>query len=149
MTLCCAVPFTVVGHSDAVTVGEGGSFLTSSPCTKCQVDLQLDRAVFLNRICCTNAGTCFVTIFAGPEPTLLAAVLPRHPTNSMLRHKVGLHCEDPLELTLRIPDAKCNFVRLTLEQPYEPSIPIGVPFMLLFLCELCFVSLLSTSDPLD
>eukprot|EP00667_Euglena_gracilis_P018420 EG_transcript_19571 len=127
------VPYTVVGHSDGVVVGEAGdTFATASPAAKCHVDLRLSRAAYLDRFSCSNLGTCFLAVLAGPDPSLLAAVLPRHPTNSMLRHKVGQHREDPLDLPLAVPDAKCVHVRVVLEQPYEPAIPIGLRAVVLF-----------------
>ena len=123
--------------------------MTPAAAHKCHVDLTLESPVFLDRLEFTNSGTCFVTLMAGPNADLQAQVLPRTPTNSMLRHKAEAHRKDAHTFLLAVTDTPCAVARLVLEQPYEPEICIGVTRLVLYGCDIPPRPSTITPSPVD
>ena len=129
------VPYRVQGPMDGILEGPEGHFATSTTSRNCHILLRLQSATYLDRVQFRNNSTTYLSILAGPGPSVLAPVLQRTSTNSMLRHKTERGREQQHVLQLAIPDVKCESIRLVLEQPYEPWVPIGLAAVTFFGCE--------------
>eukprot|EP00993_Chasmostoma_nieuportense_P002127 NODE_2952_length_1057_cov_46.006452_g2818_i0.p1 GENE.NODE_2952_length_1057_cov_46.006452_g2818_i0~~NODE_2952_length_1057_cov_46.006452_g2818_i0.p1 ORF type:complete len:325 (+),score=89.88 NODE_2952_length_1057_cov_46.006452_g2818_i0:65-976(+) len=118
------VPYHVVGVSVGALPEDLHDYLTPTPCAKCHLDLYLHQCVVLEQLEFENRGTCAISLAVGSDFEGLTKVL-KYPTNTMLRHKSELNRTAHYCVDIP-PSGKHQCVRVTLEQPYEPLIRIGL-----------------------